>query len=45
MLEAGELCPHHCRMGQMLGVGMKEVNSFLRKEARLALGMVEPAGV
>lgn len=37
MLEAWELCSHHCRMGQMMRVGMREVNSSPREETRLAL--------
>lgn len=37
MLEARELCSHHCRMGQMMRVGMREVNSSPREETRLAL--------
>ena len=32
--------PHCCRMGQMLRVGMREVNSFPEEEARHSLGKV-----
>lgn len=39
MLEAEELCPHCCRMGQMLRVWRTKLNSFPREEARLVLCM------